>query len=210
MKMDINKSNIKKLLPIVLFVIVLTLIIGAFTFLRPQNIQERKTVDRYEQDITRIEDVPGVINVKRFSDVAKKLTNRTIGSNRSNSRSSPRANISLPYPRISINYVMKRAYSIKNGTAGENNTFIVVTLDIKNYGYEYFDAHPKKFKLIYRGMELSPIVTVSTGNMLGEVLPNSSRTKGDIIFLLEKKKTVSGVPKITYTDSGYTILYNRE
>lgn len=205
------KVDIKKLLPIILFISVFVLIIGAFTFLRPQDIQERKSADKqYEQEV-RIEDVPGVKNVKRFSDAAKNI-NRSISetTGETGEKVSSRVSKPLPYPRISINYSISRTDSIKNGTAEENSTFIIVTLDIRNYGYEYFDAYPKKFRLSYRDLEVMPIVTVSTGNMLDEVLPNSSRTKGDIVFLLDKKKAISEFPKIRYIDGSYTILYNKE
>lgn len=209
MKDRIAKLNIKKWLPIILLVFILVLIIGAFTFLRPQEKPLKKTSTGPQQEF-KIEDVKGVTNIKRFSDTVKNLAlNKTNKSSSSISRPKPTP-VPLPYPRISINYVMRRTSSIRNEIADNNNTFVIVTLDIKNYGYQYFDAHPTKFRLVYSGAQLEPTVTISTGNVLDEVLSNSSRTKGDLVFLLDKKKASSGALKIAYVDSGYTILYNQD
>lgn len=211
------KVNIKTLLPIILFVFVLVFIIGSFTSTKPeQRPQDFRKPSLDEQNIMRIEDVPGVTDVKRFSQNVKNLTsNKTIDrSNTSSSTSGTKVGGSLSYPRILINYVMKRTSLIDNENAGDNKTFIVVNLDIRNYGYQYFDAHPTKFRLAYTAYtneEFIPIVTVNTGNVLDEVLVNNSRTKGDLVFLLDNKKVSSGVPKIKYIDgSNYTILYNQE
>lgn len=204
------KIDIKKSLPIILFVSVLILIAVAFTVLRPQERPPEFNKADYEQTVVRIEDMPGISGVKRFSDAAKNVpTNKTV-TNRTSTRINRTREIVLPYPRISINYVIRKVTMIQNESAGDNKTFVLVNLDIKNHGYEYFDAHPKKFRLAYTDAEYLPIVTLSTGNMLDEVLPNGSRTKGDLIFLLDKKKASSAVPKIKHIDGGYTTVYNQE
>ena len=207
------KIDIKKLLPIIIFICVLAVLIGAFTFLRPQQPPASLQQGGGEEftDVRRIEEQPGFSEVKRISDAGKNLTvNRTnYRQNRTYISPTPTP---LPYPRISINYSLRRSSYIRNKGAGENKTFVVANLDIKNYGYLYFDAHPTKFRLIYKygGGEFEPIVTVNTGNMLEEVIPNNSRVRGDLVFLLDTKIARSEKPTIMHIGSGYTLLYNPE
>lgn len=211
MKLDVKKLDIKKLLPIILFASVLLLIVGAFAFLRPPEPPHQFKTPQEEQTF-KIENVPGISGVKRFSDANKNILNNTNRTRRSTrSTTTNRISAPLPYPRISINYTLSKVSSIREESAGDNSTFIVATLDIKNYGYRYFDAHPKMFRMVYRNTEFEPIVTVGTENVLDEVLPNNSMTKGDIVFLVKQlvKQKMLETPTIRYIEGGYTILYNQ-
>ena len=204
------KIDSKKLLPIILFICVLTVLIGAFTFLRPQKPSASLQQDIVEfTDILRIEDQPGITGVQRISDAGKNVIVNKTNYKRNRTSLSPTPT-PLPYPRMSINYSLIRSSNIRNDIAEENKTFVIATLDIKNYGYLYFDAHPTRFRLVYRYGEFEPIVTVNTGNVLEEVIPNNSRVKGDLVFLLDTKIARSERPTIRHIDSGYTLLYNLE
>lgn len=116
---------------------------------------------------------------------------------------------SLPYPRISINYSTMVVSTIRDESAGNKNVFFILTLDIKNHGYKYFDAHPSKFVIDKGGKKIYPILNVSVDNMLDVVIPNNSRGKGDLIFLVGERETYIGRSSIVYMSKNYTILYNR-
>lgn len=109
----------------------------------------------------------------------------------------------LPYPRIMINYTTTWVDVLRNQTLETDYKFVIITLEIKNYGYKYFDAYPTKFRI--HGLE--PLVNVSTGNNLDAVLSNNSKTVGDLVVILKYGQTYG--PKLTYTNSSYTIIYER-
>jgi len=205
--MEIHK---KSLVAIMLIVSSLVALIGLFTFIKPQGPIENV---RYspKDSIDRIEDIPGVKDVRRFSDIKKNILNESKNKTVRTVRSVPVPTPTpLPYPRIVINYSIQRTTSIRNESAGANNTFMIVTLDIKNYGYIYFDAHPKRFKIVGKE-ELKPLVNISTGDMLDDIIPNNSRAKGDLIFKVSKNLFVPFM-KIVYVNDGdnsYQILYRQ-
>lgn len=209
MKINISK---KTLISIIVFISISTIVvIGLFSFLKPEDTDFKAKYEEQQKKF-RIEDVPGVTNIERFSDAEKKknvsVANRTSVTNRS-AKPTPTPK-PLPYPRIQINYTLKTASVIRNETAPKDYIFIMAKLDIKNYGYKYFDAHPSKFRLTGRGISEEPLVTVSTGNTLEEVIPNNSRSIGDLIFLLKKDpKYTRGKKEIMHTEkANYLILYN--
>lgn len=218
MKVDSMKIQKNSLMKIVLVAISLIALIGLFTLFKPQE-PIKLPEDSYSSPkgfsmVDRIEDVPGVKDVKRFSDVSK---NRTIasggsgGSRNASSRPVPTPT-PMPYPRIAINYTTKMTTLIRNESAGTNNTFMIVTLDVRNYGYRYFDAHPTKFKIVAKdgakNVEFRPVVNVSTSNMLDDVVPNNSRAKGDLVFRVGIKSRIYS-PKIVYLNDSYLILYRQ-
>jgi len=198
---------------IAIFVIVVVLI-GLFTFLTPKVPQIDPKLSSSQKEF-KIEDMPGVTDVKRLDDPKKKVVPTTGATNPKESSKSitpkptktPKPPKPLPYPRISINYSIEKVPSIGNQSAGSGQTFVIVTLDIRNYGYKYFDAHPTKFKIIRQNEEISPLVNISTGNTIDAVIPNNSRAKGDLVFLLSKKS--SSFRKITYVRNDYTIFYKK-
>ncbi len=199
----------KKQLKIFSFILAVFLtlgaLIGSFTFLKPQ-VPKLSANDTGINSVN-IEDMPVVTDVKRFSDANKKnIEERQVKVNatpRTGLTSTPKPPKPLPYPRISINYSVQKTNSIR-GFSVSNSSFLIVTLDIRNFGYKYFDAHPTKFK-IDSGGGIEPFVNVSTGNMLDEVIPNNSRTKGDLVFLLKKGDSFSR--NIKYISQDYTIIY---
>lgn len=172
-----------------------------------------------QQKDTRIEDVPGVYNVKRFSDAYKRETidtNKTggnyTGASRTVTVTPTRTPKPLPYPRITINYSMSSTNSIRGQTAEKDHQFIVLNMEIRNHGYEYFDAYPIKFDLQSHNEIFEADINVSTGNMLDAVLPNNSMTVGDVIFKVKSKYRMTN-PKIVYKDlykgGNYLIMYNK-
>lgn len=210
--MKIPKSSLMKIIPIVL---VLIAFIGLFTlFKSPEPIKlPEGYVPPQAGSIERIEDVPGVTDVKRISDFKKTSTLGTMNNSKNVTSRYP-IPTPIPYPRMAINYSIKTTSSIRDENSGPNSTFIIVTLDIRNYGYLYFDAHPTKFKIVgrdirlNRDIDLMPIVNISTGNMLEEVITNNSRAKGDLIFLIDRR-TFRFAPKIVYLDNNYLIFYRQ-
>lgn len=210
------KIHKKSLITIILIVSSLIALIGLFTFLKPQ--EPIKLSEGYSSprggSVDRIEDIPGVKDVQRFSDVRKNsvpISNESRNTSGQSRLSRPVPTPTpLPYPRIAINYSIQRTALIRNESAGINSTFIIVTLDIRNYGYIYFDAHPTKFKIVGQDMgqdiELKPSVNINTGDMLDNIVPNNSRTKGDLIFKVDRK-TTTFAPKIIYLNNSYQILY---
>lgn len=116
----------------------------------------------------------------------------------------------LPYPRVMINYSTQAIDMIGSENAGDKNIFLVLTLEIRNYGYKYFDAHPSKFIINRGGAKIYPVMNVSTDNMLDVVIPNNSRGKGDLIFLVGERETYIGRSSIEYlSKNDYKILYNQ-
>lgn len=152
-------------------------------------------------------DMIGATNIKTFADALNnKINAQNANANRTKSAYAGRTTytpIPLPYPRISINYTVQRMRTIRGITTDKNNTFIVVSLDIRNYGYKHFDAMPSKFML----GSLNPITNVSTGNMIYAVLPNNSETQGDLVFYTSLRQGF--VYKINYVPGGYTIIYKQ-
>jgi len=192
----------KKIVIIVLAAVFILVLIGAFMYLTPKVpdiIIPNETTRKL-----RFEDIPGVTDVRKFSDVNKLKSNRSITKNIRPANIRP-ANTPkpLPYPRIEINYSIEQTSSIRSFSAGSGNVFVIVTIDIRNYGYKYFDAFPSKFKY----GEIEPLVNVTTGNDLDAVIPNSSRTEGNLVFLLDKKRAY--VRKIAYSSNDYRILYKK-
>jgi hypothetical protein len=191
---------------IIVFVVLITLI-ALFMFLRPSDTPKLPIQEDNGSTITS----PDVTNVKGFSDAKKNVslntTNKTTTNKTGNTRPKPTPK-PLPYPRISINFSMKRTDSIGSNSANVNNTFMIVMLDIRNYGYKYFDAFPNNFRGVSRDNETIPLVNISTGDTIDDVIPNSSRAKGDLIFLVSKKKPIT---KIIYSpvnkSENYYIIY---
>lgn len=153
-----------------------------------------------------IEAQPGITNVHRFSDLYNNLSSQAItnvaGKKTNGFYARPSATPKpLPYPRIAINYSLQTTNSIRGIGAGRNDSFILVSVEIRNFGYNYFDADPRKFRL----GSLEPILNVSTGNMLDAVVPNNSETQGDLIFLTGNAQRESG--RLSYVSGEYKIIY---
>lgn len=220
MKIDINKyldkySNSKYLkiaIPIIVIIIFIAALIGAFTFLKPADpsklFNDSKNRDRQE---IPFENRPGIKDVKKISDVnnKSKMEGDTSG-NKSGRVSRPvpvRTPKPLPYPRIEINYTQESTNTIGGESTEKGYMFVIVKMDIRNYGYKYFDAHPTKFRIYKGGNIIVPIVNVSTTNTIDAVIPNNSRAKGDVIFLLKSNQAVSSV-KMRYISDSYKILFN--
>lgn len=205
----------KKIYIIILIFAFIAIVALIFSSPKPQTPNIPKFAkDSFQTNQSRIEDMPGVTGVKRFSNINKNTGKNDIGANRTNSSSGSRSivktSIPLPYPRISINYTVRTASSIRGENAGANSTFIVLKLDIRNYGYRYFDAHPTKFKIITNdNTNLEPIAYVNTGDVLDAVLPNNSRVMGDLVFKYEKRARSVSIRDIIYLSNNYTILYKK-
>ena len=210
---DMEISAKKIIISTLAIFFLVVLLIGAFTFLRPQ--EPYKIFEKQQQNITvtRIEDQPGISNVRRFTD------NRSNVSGYVNPLSPSFPLVSgqqygttlgtkpLPYPRIMINYSTEITSTIRSENTGEGYLFVIVTLDIRNYGYKYFDAYPTKFVIHRWNTEVKPLLNVSTGNIIDAVIPNNSRAKGDLVFKFKERDAFID-PKIKYTSGSYTILYN--
>jgi len=200
----------------------LIVLIGVFMFLRPSDTPKLPVNTSDGNNVPQ--DIPGATNIKRFSDVYKNTvsngtgtgsggasggTSGGTGTNNGGIRSQPTSK-PLPYPRITINYSVQTVNSIGNINTDRNSTFMIITLDIRNYGYKYFDAFPAKFRLGTNG-DILPLMNVSTGKMINAVLPNNSRAKGDIIFTLVK---AGNRGKLAYystdTSENYYIMYRQE
>lgn len=172
------------------------------------------------EDTFRIEDVPGVTNVERFSDPPNKKdstkingsgANNTEGANHTERNIAPvRTPKPLPYPRITINYSVYSVDSLNGQIAGDKEKFVVASTEIRNYGYKYFDAYPTKFNLKINNEVIEPTINASTGNMLDAVLPNNSVTIGDLIFKVNSKYRINSRSSILiYKDGNYLIMYNK-
>jgi len=232
------KGESKYMLLLVLsFIIIVVSAIVFFSQERDDSVD--LFLEQYESDSLNVPskspEEMGYTNIKKFSDVRKEKLNETIRKieNETNATKVVRKKMSmeernmpdpqrslgtgtriiktpkpLPYPRISINYSVEKTSSIRSETTDDNHTFVIITLDIRNYGYKYFDAYPTKFKIVMQNKEIIPLVNISTGSMIDEVIPNNSRSKGDLIFIL-KKREASSIPKLTYIQGGYEILYKK-
>lgn len=203
---------------IVLTVFVIIILIGFFTLINP----DPDKIVSFKNATTNKTMRSGIYNVGKFSDPnsSKKSSiwwSTQVLGNRSKSAWNITSGIGsqgevdrwgrpLPYPRISISYSVYPTYTIGTEEAGENNMFLVFTVEIRNYGYEYFDAHPSKFRIV-RNKKIEPLVSISNGNVLDVVIPNNSKGKGDLIFLIEKGRTF-GNPRLEYTLKNYKIIYN--
>jgi hypothetical protein len=157
----------------------------------------------------------GITNVRTLWDGKGPLPG-TVGGNVGSNKVGAGTNIphgfgiapkAVPYPRIEIHYSLSNAGSINGVSANKGYYFLVTNIQIQNFGYKYFDAHPSKFVITNYNTAVAPSVDVSTGNMLNSVLPNNSITKGDLVFSLN---THFGAAKLEYVngDYGYTILWN--
>ena len=195
---------------------IFVLLIGVYTFLSPQSIQSI-TPSKSVQKEFRIEDVPGITGIKRISDSNKNKIyesnkNKTTGLNYSRNITLRPAKTPkpLPYPRITINYSTEKTSSIRKEVVDDerNNTFVILTLDIRNFGYKFFDAHPSKFRIIgSQNAEFEPLVNITTGELLDDIIVNNSRAKGDLVFIFQKNR--ASVNKIIYLSGDYTILYHK-
>ena len=193
------------------------LLVGIYTFLSSKQIPSIVPGKSVQKEF-RIEDVPGVTNVKRISD-----SNRNRSQISDSNRSQIAGNYSravtvrpaitpkpLPYPRIMINYSTETVSSIRNEVVNDerNNTFVILTLDIRNFGYKFFDAHPSKFRIIgSQNVEFEPLVNITTRALLNTVIVNNSRAKGDLVFIFKKNR--ASINKIIYLPGDYTILYHK-
>lgn len=180
----------------------LIILIALFMFLRPSDTPKLPISDNGSEEPPV--DLSDVTDVKSFSDVNKRTASNQTGSTVRPERT-PKP---LPYPRISINYSLQEVSSIGTNKVDENNTLVLVKLDIRNYGYRYFDAYPNNFRGIVRGQEIIPLINVSTGDIIDAVIPNGSVAKGDLVFMTSKKRSMTKIiySPINKSDS-YKIIY---
>lgn len=218
MKLDkydkyLNNKYLKIAIPILVVIIFVVALIGAFTFLKPQDPSELFNKSKQNKNEIPFEKRPGISNVKTFADAYKNKRNASLNKDNMSgnvSDISPRPTRTpkpLPYPRIEINYTSESMTTIGDESAGEGYKFLIIKMDIRNYGYKYFDAHPTKFAIVRGNKLVDPIVNVSTENIIDAVIPNNSRAKGDIIFLLKSRQTVS-IKKMKYKLDNYKIIFN--
>ncbi len=188
----------------------LIVLIGLFVTLRPQDTVELP-IQRDRDNGSSVDTLPPeMYNIERFSDARKNISHdsgsRGTGVRTARPKPTPKP---LPYPRVLINYSMRTTRSIGSNSLDKNSMFVIVTLDIRNYGYRYFDAHPNKFRIGKSG-EIEPLINVSTGKIMDAIVPNNSRAKGDIVFLLDKKARQG---KIKYSPANksenYYIIYKQ-
>lgn len=187
----------------------IVLLIGLFMFLRPpEPVRIQPTAaTQSAPDV-----LAGATNIKRLSDARKNVISNVAVSatnKRANTNTNPvitRTPIPPPYPRITINFSSQSVSSIRSNDAG-NGSFVIVTLEIQNFGYRYFDASASKFRSTSGNTEIRPLVNVSTGNMLDAVIPSNSTAQGDLVFLVGRKGGTVG--RVRYISGGYTILYHQ-
>lgn len=208
----LNNKYFKIAIPILVIIIFIAALMGAFILLKPQSPEQLINDTKKKQVTIPFEQRPGVTNVKTFSDAYKNKRNASLGKGNTsdNGSVSPRPTRTpkpLPYPRIEINYTSESVTTIGDESAGEGYKFLIIKMDIRNYGYKYFDAHPTKFAIAKGNSLIDPIVNVSTENIIDAVIPNNSRAKGDIIFLSKSHQTVS-VKKMRYKSDNYKIIFN--
>lgn len=194
--------------------LLILIIISAFVMMmssREENrVKEPISVDEF--NATSGVNEPGDHNIQRFSDRAKQNNAGGIQSGTGVNRT-PNAGIvpvitpkPLPYPRITIDYSLQNARNIRNNAADRNSTFLIVGLDIRNYGYKYFDAYPGRFRIGKNG-DIEPAINVTTGNTMDAVIPNNSRAKGYLIFLLNRKDNFGKMKYLTTGSENYYIIY---
>lgn len=194
--------------------ILVVIILVAFVSMMSSREKERIRPPIELDDRSAMIDTSGVTDVKGFYNTKKdgmETVNKTSTSGITDGALSPtKTPKPLPYPRISINYSVQQTSSIGDNDADVNSTFVIVMLDIRNYGYIYFDAFQNNFRGISRRNEIRPLVNISTGNTIDAVIPNNSRAKGDLLFLISKKEQIK---KITYSpinkSENYYIIYTR-
>lgn len=194
--------------------LLIVLILAAFVWMMSSREEGRikQPILGIGSSTTRIEDIDhSITGVKRFSDAKKDKNTADKTSSSSSSSSSPaptQTSKPLPYPRISINYSIQMVDSIRGNSVDSNSTFVIVMLDIRNYGYRYFDAYPNNFRGIVRKENIIPLINISTGDTIDDVIPNNSRAKGDLVFLISKKNLMT---KIIYSpvnkSENYYIMY---
>lgn len=180
-------------------------LICLFIFLRPPEPIKIQSVSETQSapDV-----LAGATNIKRFSDMNRNVAPNAAVSVTNKRTAGPvvtRTPVPPPYPRITINFSSQSVSSIRSNNAG-NGSFVIVTLEIHNFGYRYFDASASKFRAISGSTEIMPLVNVSTGNMLDAVIPNNSTAQGDLVFLVGRKGGRVGT--LRYLIGGYTILYH--
>lgn len=178
----------------------LIVLVGLFVVLSPTGKVKMPANKSNDSDMVNI---PGAYDIKSFSDANKSVKKVANVSKTPKPKPTPKP---LPYPRIVINYSVQGVRSIGGNTLDKNSTFIIVTLDIRNYGYKYFDAHPSKFRMGKSG-NITPLVNISTGKTIDAVIPNSSRTRGDLIFMFGKK--VAQGKLIYFPVDNYYIIYKK-
>lgn len=197
-------TNIGAKKSLIIFMSLIALVI-LFVILRPQGITKLPINESDKPTMN----MSGVTNVKSFSDMKKNTTSKsniviTPTIKRTNRESKP-----LPYPRISINYSVKTTRSIGDNKLDKNSTFVIVALDIRNHGYTYFDAHQSKFRMGKNG-ELRPLTNISSGKTIDAVLPNGSRVRGTLVFLLGKSVNQGTLTYVSENKSeNYNILYKK-
>lgn len=203
--MKISAGMKKSLIVLASLMVILVL----FIFLRSQDIG---TLPSNMINESATDHLPaGAKNVGKFSDIKKDAAPKSNVTNVTNVKSttSKKKIKPLPYPRISINYSIEKTRSIGSNQLDKNSTFLIVTLDIRNYGYTYFDAHQSKFRMGKNG-EIRPLINVSTGKTIDAVLPNNSRVKGNLMFLVGKRVNQGTIKFVsTNTSESYTILYKK-
>jgi len=190
-----------------IIIVSVVLLIGLFIFLRPPEPIRIQSIAATQPapDV-----LAGATNIKRFSDTHKNVISN-IAVSTTNKRANPnprptRTPVPPPYPRITINFSSQAVSSIRDNDAG-NGSFVIVTLEIQNFGYRYFDASASKFRSTSGNTEIRPLVNVSTGNMIDAVIPSNSSAQGDLVFLVGRKGGTVG--RIRYISGGYTILYHQ-
>ena len=194
---------------LIVFACLLVLIV-LFIVLRPSDTPKLPVDNSNESQLTP-DEMKGVTNVKGFSNANTSNANTTPSSklNKANTIRPKPTPVPLPYPRISINYSVTRTRSIGSVSLDKNSTFLLVTLDIRNYGYKYFDAHLSKFRMGTNG-DLIPLTNISTGKTIDAVIPNNSMARGDMIFLLGKGAYQG---KLAYTSANksenYYVMYKQ-
>lgn len=191
----------------IIVIVSLIVLIGLFIFLRPSDTIKLPVIDKDNSNVSNaaLDAARGITGVKKISD-AKKGISGSDSNGTIRPKSTPKP---LPYPRISINYSIQRSSSIGGNSVDKNSTFVIVMLDIRNYGYKYFDAFSNNFRgvLTRNKEEIRPLVNISTGNMIDAVIPNSSRAKGDLLFLTSKKISIRDI--IYHSNESYYIIYKK-
>ena len=183
----------------------LIVLVALFMFLRPSDTP--KLPIQGDENMTILP--PDFKDVRKFSDTKKNVISNKNVQNKTGKIMPIPTPKPLPYPRITINYSIQRTGSIRSNEAGINDTFVIIMLDIRNYGYRYFDAFSNNFRTITTGDNVAiPLVNISTGNMIDDVIPNNSRAKGDLIFLISNKKLIKKLIFSSINKSeNYYIIY---
>lgn len=198
MKIPMKKS-------VIIFASLIVLIV-LFVVLRPPGPPK---LPANSSDGSNAVNIPGAWDIKSFSDTKKNVATPAVNKPKTTTTKPKRTPKPLPYPRIVINYSMQKTRSIGSNILDKNSWFIIVTLDIRNYGYKYFDAHPSKFR-IGKGGDIIPLINISTGKTIDAVIPNNSRARGNLIFLLGKKVSQGKlIYSPTSTPENYYIIYKK-